>query len=190
MHRLHWLKVGIVLLLVMTTACKRSASTNIALTPLPSAPPPTATSALPTLTQTPVKATTTASSKPTEELSVTEPSPEGSDTATPKSKTQETADKPCVDAPTTHLRVGLFAYVNPDPPLPNNVRSDAGQNYDLIGDIPPGQAMKILDGPKCADGWVWWKIQTLENELEGWTAEGDQESYWLIPCASEKECGS
>lgn len=100
----------------------------------------------------------------------------------------ESSTVPCLNAPSTRLRVGLFAYVNPDPPLPNNVRSDAGKDFTFIGDIEPGKAMKILDGPKCADGWVWWKVRTLENELVGWTAEGDQQNYWLIPCLSQQEC--
>lgn len=101
----------------------------------------------------------------------------------------ESSSVPCLNAPPTRLQVGLFAYVNPDPPLPNNVRSDAGKDFTFIGDIQPGKAMKILDGPKCADGWVWWKVRTIENELVGWTAEGDQQNYWLIPCSSQRECG-
>jgi hypothetical protein len=87
------------------------------------------------------------------------------------------------------LRVGLFAYVNPEPPLPNNLRSAAGENNELIGYIEPGQAMEILLGPECADGWIWWKVNTLETDLTGWTAEGDGQSYWLIPCASQEKCG-
>lgn len=99
------------------------------------------------------------------------------------------ATVPCVNGLPTRLRVGAYAYVNPDPPLPNNLRRDAGKNSSLIGDIQPGQAMKILDGPTCADGWVWWNVRTLEPELEGWTAEGDRQNYWLIPCESRSKCG-
>ena len=95
---------------------------------------------------------------------------------------------PCVGAPPTRLRVDGFAYVNPEPPLPNNVRREAGQDNPLVGEIEPGQAMRILEGPKCADGWMWWKVQALETDLEGWTAEGDQQNYWLVPCASRNEC--
>jgi hypothetical protein len=105
------------------------------------------------------------------------------------STTPESASLPCLNAPPTRLRIDLFAYVNPDPPLPNNLRRDAGADNALIGEIQPGQAMKILEGPKCADGWVWWKVRTVETELEGWTPEGDQQNYWLIPCSSRRECG-
>lgn len=100
----------------------------------------------------------------------------------------ESLSTPCLNAPPTRLRIGLFAYVDPDPPLPNNVRSEAGTDQDFIGAIEPGKAIKILDGPKCADGWVWWKVRALETELVGWTPEGDQKDYWLIPCSSQKAC--
>ena len=105
------------------------------------------------------------------------------------SPTPQAVTVPCVNGLPTRLSVGAFAYVNPDPPLPNNLRSAAGKDNPLNGEIQPGQAMKILDGPQCADGWVWWQVRTLETELTGWTAEGDQQDYWLIPCNSQAECG-
>ena len=94
----------------------------------------------------------------------------------------------CANTPPTRLRVDQFAYINPEPPLPNNLRREAGKNQPVTGEIQPGQAMKILEGPKCVDGWVWWKVRTLETELLGWTAEGDGQNYWLIPCSTRKEC--
>jgi hypothetical protein len=103
---------------------------------------------------------------------------------------QRAESVPCVNGLPTRLRIGTFAYVNPDPPVPNNLRREAGKSNSLIGDIQPGAAMKILEGPKCADGWVWWKVRTLETELVGWTPEGDQKNYWLIPCESRSQCGS
>jgi hypothetical protein len=88
------------------------------------------------------------------------------------------------------LQVNSYAYVNPDPPLPNNLRSEADPNSELLGEIQPRQAMKILAGPKCVDGWQWWNVIPSNSDLNGWTAEGDEQTYWLIPCASEKECGN
>jgi hypothetical protein len=110
-------------------------------------------------------------------------------TATPGTATQTaTLTAQCPGAPATRLNVGSFAYVNPEPPLPNNLRSKPGENNELIGYIEPGQAMKILEGPECADGWLWWKVRTLETDLTGWTAEGDGQGYWLIPCSSQEQC--
>jgi hypothetical protein len=117
-------------------------------------------------------------------------------TATKAKLTESVTDTPgstsvaCTGAPPTRLSVGLFAYVNPEPPLPNNLRSNPGESNELIGYIEPGQAMKILEGPECADGWIWWKVNTLETDLTGWTAEGDGQNYWLIPCETQEQCGS
>jgi hypothetical protein len=97
-------------------------------------------------------------------------------------------DVVCAGAPPTRLRVDGFAYVEPEPPLPNNVRRDAGKDNPLVGEIEAGAAMRILEGPKCADGWLWWRVQALESDVEGWTTEGDQQSYWLVPCESQNEC--
>lgn len=95
----------------------------------------------------------------------------------------------CLNALPSRLRVGLFAHVNPEPPLPNNVRSDPGKNASVIGDIEAGKAMKILEGPQCVDGWFWWRVRALDTDLQGWTAEGDSKNYWLIPCDSRNDCG-
>lgn len=38
--------------------------------------------------------------------------------------------------------------------------------------------VKILDGPACADGYVWWFVRSLSG-LGGWTAEGDSSSDWI-----------
>jgi hypothetical protein len=35
---------------------------------------------------------------------------------------------------------------------------------------PPNNVGKIIDGPKIADGYVWWKVE-WDNDEKGWTAE-------------------
>lgn len=94
----------------------------------------------------------------------------------------------CKSSLPSRLRVGLYAYVSTDPPLNNRVRKDAGTDYQVIGSIGAGNALKILDGPKCANGWAWWKVQSIKKpDLVGWTSEGD-DTYWLIPCDSLASC--
>jgi hypothetical protein len=187
-RRLHWFQPAVVFLLSITLAgCFRSASGGP--NPLPSVPPSTSTMALAPaafVTKTlPVKttATTAARPEPTEGPAETETPQVASVTVTP-----ETTTASCGDALPTRLQVDGYAYVDPDPPLPNNLRSEAGKDNELIGEIQAGQAMQILAGPECVDGSVWWQVRTLETELEGWTVEGDGQDYWLIPCASEAEC--
>ncbi|MBE0697804.1 MAG: hypothetical protein IH586_12855 [Anaerolineaceae bacterium] len=87
--------------------------------------------------------------------------------------------RPCPDAATSRLKVGDIAYVTKDPPLPNRVRKEPDPDADILGLINPAGSMEIIDGPACANGWVWWKVKNAE--YEGWTAEGDKETYWLIP---------
>ena len=46
--------------------------------------------------------------------------------------------------------------------------------------------MKLVDGPICADGFVWWKVDlhVFTNDgqpmTSGWIAEGDATERWLI----------
>lgn len=88
----------------------------------------------------------------------------------------------------SRLQIGEYAYVATDPPLNQRVREDAGRNYSVVGHITPGSSMEILDGPKCADGWAWWMVQSIKKpDLIGWTSEGD-DVYWLIPCRSLDSC--
>ncbi len=93
----------------------------------------------------------------------------------------------CGDALVSRIAVGQYAYVNLTPPLPNRVRQGASKMYAVIGYIQPGQVVKIIDGPVCADGWVWWKVKT-DSGLVGWTAEGDAQAYWLVPCPGTGKC--
>jgi hypothetical protein len=81
----------------------------------------------------------------------------------------------------TQLHVGDKAQINSEPALPNRVRSSASTNAEVLGFIQPGEQVDILEGPTCAQDWVWWRVRSVSTSLEGWTAEGDQEDYWLIP---------
>ncbi len=87
----------------------------------------------------------------------------------------------CPGAYNSRLRKGGFATVSLDPPQANNVRSGAGVNQQWVGKIQPGELVEIVDGPRCVAGWVWWKIESQETDVTGWTSEGDEEDYWLVP---------
>ncbi|HEX2993532.1 MAG TPA: hypothetical protein VHP14_01840 [Anaerolineales bacterium] len=201
-HRTYWLQAGAAILLILTfSACTRSAST--ALTPLPSAPPPTPTSIPDNVTPPPTEPavateTAVATEIETEDTvaATSQPATAPSTTKSPQvvtataTKASPATTAACGNVLPSRLQVNSYAYVNPDPPLPNNLRSEAGPDNELLGDIQPGQAMKVMAGPKCVDGNLWWQVSPLETDLTGWTAEGDDQTYWLIPCASEQECGT
>lgn len=81
----------------------------------------------------------------------------------------------------SQLRVGMHATIAMDPPLPNRVRTNPSTNATIIGYVDPGGEVEIIEGPSCEQGWIWWRIRELSTDLTGWTAEGDEEGYWLIP---------
>ncbi len=81
----------------------------------------------------------------------------------------------------TQLAVGDTATVAIDPPLPNRVRQAPNTTGTILGYVDPGQSVTIIDGPVCSEGWVWWKVEAQSGSLTGWTAEGDQDNFWLIP---------
>jgi hypothetical protein len=100
------------------------------------------------------------------------------------------AEPVCKEVRPTRLKDGDFAFISFYPPLNQRVRSNFGTTSTILDLIPPGTAVKITDGPECADNWVWWKVKVLNSGLTGWVAEGDQDTYWLIPCASKDQCGT
>ena len=79
----------------------------------------------------------------------------------------------------TRLEPNIRARVEPGPGTPNNLRDAPGLDGAVIGQIPPGGQFVVLDGPQCADGYVWWQVD-YEGTM-GWTAEGNTERYWLEP---------
>jgi len=60
------------------------------------------------------------------------------------------------------------------------VRRNPNTSAQVLGKIEPGEEVEILNGPSCSNGWVWWKVSSLEKNLIGWTSEGDGTDYWLI----------
>lgn len=61
------------------------------------------------------------------------------------------------------------------------IRSEPNLQSSISGIIYKDHTLEIIDGPLCEDGFVWWKIRVMETEEEGWTAEGNQKDYFLLP---------
>lgn len=99
-----------------------------------------------------------------------------------------TPSENCPGALPSRLKAGEYAYVIPEPPVPNRVRSGPGSEYDIVGEAQPGAAMSVLSGPRCSNGWSWWEVSVQGSGLRGWTAEGDASEYWLAPCSNLNSC--
>jgi hypothetical protein len=81
----------------------------------------------------------------------------------------------------SRLRPGDRAKISEDPPLSNRVRSSAGIGNKVVGTLRPGERVEIIDGPECSNDMVWWKVKSLQTDVNGWTSEGDRNDYWLVP---------
>jgi hypothetical protein len=103
-------------------------------------------------------------------------------TTKPSTPIPTIADKDCAKG-WTKLSAGMYAKVSgSENDSPNRVRSEPIMGDNTIAEIDPGGIVKVVSGPVCADGLVFWKVEnsTIPNG-SGWTAEGDKSDYWLEP---------
>jgi len=83
------------------------------------------------------------------------------------------------------LKAEIYAYISLTPPLPNRIRSGAGLTDTYLGQIEPGDGLKVINGPICSDGYAWWLVESLHGNLRGWTVEGKSSEQWVVPCPDE-----
>lgn len=105
----------------------------------------------------------------------------GSGQAGPLPPTGQPEDA-CANVVAPRLQAGMQARVIPGTSA-NNLRSAPGTGAGSLGQINPGEAFTVLDGPTCADGLNWYQVDF--NGTQGWTAEGDAGGYWLEPVPLE-----
>jgi dipeptidyl aminopeptidase/acylaminoacyl peptidase len=88
----------------------------------------------------------------------------------------------CADS-WSRLSAGIHAVVagEADDP-PNRVRSSPETDAEIITQLYPGEIVLVSEGPICADGLVFWKVEHKSIPGgAGWTAEGDMKEYFLEP---------
>lgn len=61
-----------------------------------------------------------------------------------------------------------------------NLRSGAGLDYAIIRELREGETGTVVDGPRQADGYTWWKVSWDEGNT-GWAADGDAQRIWIAP---------
>lgn len=78
------------------------------------------------------------------------------------------------------LSIGIFAQVAQDSLLVIRVEPSVGE---VLGHAGPISAVRIIGGPSCAAGTVWWKVNALDLGIAGWTTE-----TYLEPCPKDSKC--
>lgn len=92
-----------------------------------------------------------------------------------------TRTPPCDDAPPTRLIVGERGRVGAEDMRPLNIRAEAGTDARITGRLEVGDVVRIIDGPRCANGFVWYLMERIEGEGTGWIAEGEASFYYIEP---------
>ncbi len=102
----------------------------------------------------------------------------------PQSVKAEYQYKPCFQGASAgyvrpRLKIGIKGYSLINKNI--NIRYEPGIDSRIIAQLSPGKIFKVLDGPQCRDGFVWWKINY--GKTTGWVAEADPSTfiYWLKP---------
>lgn len=85
----------------------------------------------------------------------------------------------------SRLAIGMSAFVLPGLGGPNAIISQVGPNRQTIGNIPENAQFTIIGGPQCDfdRNMLFWYVE-YRGEF-GWTAEGQNSTYWLEPTTSQ-----
>ncbi|MBI5668843.1 MAG: SH3 domain-containing protein [Chloroflexi bacterium] len=61
-----------------------------------------------------------------------------------------------------------------------NLRSGPGLGFDILDKLERDTTVTILEGPRKADGYAWWRVRTAEGS-EGWAVERVETEQTLQP---------
>jgi len=99
----------------------------------------------------------------------------------------------CPGAPPTRLNNGQTVLVLQDDPAPLNIHANPALKANVVSIVKPGVSLKVVGGPRCVDGYVWWHVQSVQpakgsptptQYINGWAAEGDNKHYFIgLPSA-------
>jgi uncharacterized protein YraI len=81
---------------------------------------------------------------------------------------------------TNILVVGGNAIVNTTEGDPLNVRSGPGTSFSIVEKVFDGAQVDLLEGPREAGGYTWWRIGTPSSN-QGWVVESADGIQVLIP---------
>lgn len=76
-------------------------------------------------------------------------------------------------------RLTLYEEGRVTPGAANIVRVNPATSAQQVGRMPAGTIFWVYDGPVCADGYVWWRVDP--GDFRGWTVEAVGDEYALEP---------
>jgi hypothetical protein len=84
------------------------------------------------------------------------------------------------NCPDDQLTIDCPAYVSDTIDRPVNVRIEPRANATVVTSAAAGTAVTIIDGPRAAEGFIWWQVR-LEDGSEGWMVARIGFNNVLIP---------
>lgn len=103
---------------------------------------------------------------------------------TPPASAQNWSDCPEFDS---GLALGDIATVSDADASPLLLRRSPSLTASVLARIPVNTELEILGGPRCNDGWGWWRVRY--NDQSGWVGEvGPEGLYNLLPPADSGSC--
>jgi hypothetical protein len=102
-------------------------------------------------------------------------------TPTPIAPTPTASPAPPALPTPDSLFVGGYAQVSGTGGDALRLRADPGLQTTTLKTIPDGARLLILDGPRDADGIIWWRLRDPSDGAEGWAAE-----LYLAPAGSSE----
>lgn len=77
------------------------------------------------------------------------------------------------------LAIGDQGYINMLWGETLNLRQEPAINSAILMEMPSEHPVTIMDGPRQADGYQWWQVQT-EDGLLGWAVEASNNTYTIV----------
>lgn len=61
--------------------------------------------------------------------------------------------------------------------MTNFLQLQPSTSSGTVAQVTPGLVMRVLEGPQCAQGYTWWRVQY--GRVSGWVIEVYNTEYWL-----------
>lgn len=78
-------------------------------------------------------------------------------------------------------RVGDRVRVTMEGDAQLSIRTMPGTNAPIVTRVDSGTEFSVLAGPQSANGFIWYQIRSDDGRIQGWAADGNDNTRWLSP---------